>query len=226
MENKMSFQLKQTIGLAIVAAFISSSATAQVVDPQTPVPQPSVQPAVVNTAPPVTFGIKGGLNYSDLDLVDDTLPVKPVLGGIGGIFFGGNITSAIGMQIEALYSQRGAQDDLEEADAKVRLTYIDVPVTFHVGTSAANGARVHLFTGPQIAYKLDSEIINDLDGTTTDTSENIKDWDFGWTIGAGVSMQRVSLDARYTHGFTNINNTSGPEVKNRAVTVMVGIRLR
>ncbi len=172
------------------------------------------------------MGLKAGINYTDLKLEDDTLPVTWLLGGVGGVFVSGNLTSNIGMQVEALYSQRGAKDDLDAADAKIRLTYIDVPVTFHVGTSMSNGARVFLFTGPQVAYNIKSEIINDLDDTTTDNDDAIKDWEFGWTVGAGVAMQRVSLDARYTHGLSNINKTDGPTVKNQTLSVMVGIRLR
>lgn len=225
----MSFLLKQTLGAAIMATLVSSAAAAQVVDPQTPTSQPATQPAVVNSQTPmtpITFGIKGGVNYSDLKLEDDTLPVTWLLGGVGGVFVGGNVTSNIGMKVEALYSQRGAKDDLEGADAKIRLTYIDVPVTFHVGTSINDGARVFLFTGPQVGYNIKSEIINDLDDTTTDNDDAIEDWEFGWTVGAGVAMNRVSVDARYTHGLSNINKLEGPTVKNQTLAVMVGIRLR
>ena len=228
----MSVQLKKTLGAAIMATLMSSVAAAQVVDPQTPVNQPSTQPSSVNPQTsmtpmtPVTLGVKGGINYSNLKLEDDSLPVTWLLGGVGGLFISGNLTSNVGMQVEALYSQRGAKDDLDGADAKVRLTYIDVPVTFHIGTSINDSARVFLFTGPQIAYNIKSEIINDLDDTTTDNDDAIKDWEFGWTIGAGVAMDRISVDARYTHGLSNINQETGPSVKNQALAVMVGIRLR
>lgn len=225
----MSFQLKQSISMAILATLVTTSAAAQVVDPQTPVPQqPVAAQPMTDTTPmtPVTFGIKGGVNYSNLKLEDDSLPVTWLLGGGGGLFMGGNLTPNIGMKVEALYNQRGAKDDLDGADAKVRLSYIDVPVTFHVGTSMNNGARLFLFTGPQVGYSVKAEIINDLDDTTTDNDDAIRDWEFAWTVGAGVAMNRVSLDARYTHGLTNINDLEGPTVKNQTISVMVGIRLR
>ncbi len=226
MQINMSSLLKRTLGATIVVTLMSSAAAAQVVNSQAPVSQPSTQSAVNTGTPALTVAIKGGVNDSNLKLDDDSLPLTWLLGGVGGLSIGGNLTSNVGMKVEALYSQRGAKDDIENADAKERITYIDVPVTFHVGTSMNNGARVFLFTGPQVAYKIKSEIINDLDDTTTDTDEAIKDWEFGWTIGVGVAVQRVSLDARYTHGLTNINKTDGTPVKSQAVSVMVGIRLR
>jgi opacity protein-like surface antigen len=227
MEVTMSFCPRRVAGSALAVLVISSvSAFAQVTDPQRPVPQPA--PALTSGPAPLTVGVKAGVNYSTLALEqDELLPVKPVLGAVGGLFVGRQFSSGVGMQAEALFSQRGTQDDVPGAEATVRLTYIDVPVTVNMGTSTSSGARFYAFTGPQLGIKIKSELINKMIDETTDLDESFKSWDAGWTVGAGAEFNRILLDARYTFGLTDINKTDdGGWAKNRTLTVLVGVRLR
>lgn len=214
----MSFRPREMAGAALAVLIISVSASAQ------EVPVASASPA----SAPLTFGLKAGVNYATLALEqDELLPVKPVLGGAGGVFIGRQLSSGVGLQVEALFSQRGTQDDVPGAEATARLTYIDVPVTVRVGTSTSSGAQFYAFTGPQLGIKVKAELINEMLDQTTDLDEQFKSWDAGWTVGAGAELNRILLDARYTFGLTDINKSGeGGWAKNRTLTVLLGIRLR
>jgi len=171
---------------------------------------------------PVSAGIKGGINSATLSSDEDD-DLKRLLGGVGGVFIGRDISPNFGLQLEGLFSMRGAGfKDVD--DAKINLQYIDVPVLARVGSPSNNGPRFFAFTGPQASLKIKSEI--ELFGVTESLDDEVKSFDFGWVVGAGVDMQRFTLDARYTLGLMNIDDTGDDTVKNRTFSVMLGYRFR
>jgi outer membrane immunogenic protein len=207
MEKNMSFRFR-VITLALGAAIML----------------PSV--AAAQTAYPATFGLKAGVNSSTLSSDDDLLDVGSLWGAVAGAFIGKNMSDNLSLQLEGLFSQRGAKDNTFGDDAKIRLTYLDVPLTARFGSTTANNVHFHAFTGPQLGIKLSSKYTDDAD-SDVDLDDSVKSWDFGWTVGAGVEMNRVSLDARYTLGLTNIDESdSGSSLKNRTFTVLLGYRFR
>lgn len=186
---------------------------------------PSV--AAAQAVYPTTFGLKAGVNSSTLSSDDDLLDVGSRWGAVAGGFVGRNITDNLGIQLEGLFSQRGANDKTSGLDNSIRLTYLDVPLTARVGSTTGNNMHFHAFTGPQLGIKLSAKAKDDFLGTEIDLDDEVKSWDFGWTVGAGVEMNRVSLDARYTLGLTNIDNSdSDASLKNRTFTVLLGYRFR
>jgi opacity protein-like surface antigen len=156
------------------------------------------------------------------------LPIKATWGGIAGLFLVREVSPGLAVQLEALYSQRGVKDDVDSADATARLTYIDVPLTARWSSTATGPMRFHLFTGPQVGIKVKAEVINDQLDMTSSISDQIRAWDFGWTAGAGISRNRVSLDARYTVGLTDISavDEGDGSAKNRTFTLLVGVQFR
>ena len=183
--------------------------------------------AAAQSVYPTTFGLKAGVNSSTLSTDDDLLDVGSRWGAVAGAFVGKNITDNLGIQLEGLFSQRGANDKTSGVDNSLRLTYLDVPLTARFGSTSANNMHFHAFTGPQLGIKLSAKAKDDFLGTEIDLDDEVKSWDFGWTVGAGVEMNRVSLDARYTLGLTNIDNSdTDSSLKNRTFTVLLGYRFR
>lgn len=186
---------------------------------------PSV--AAAQSTYPATFGVKAGVNSSTLSSDDDLLDVGSRWGAVAGLFAGRNMSENLSLQLEALFSQRGANDKTSGSDTSLRLTYLDVPLTARFGSTTANNMHFHAFTGPQLGIKLSAKAKDDFLGTEIDLDDEVKSWDFGWTVGAGVEMNRISLDARYTLGLTNIDNSdSDASIKNRTFTVLLGYRFR
>ena len=142
------------------------------------------------------------------------------------MFVGGDVTSSFGFQVEGLYSQRGAKDNSEGSETKLRVTYIDVPVLARFGTSSASGMRFHVFTGPQASFLLSAEARNDDLDLTIDLKDEVESFDLGWTLGAGLEANRFLVDARYTMGLKNMSKDADNDIKNRTFTVMVGFRIK
>ena len=184
-------------------------------------------PVAAAAQTPITFGVKAGVTASTLSANDTAdLDVKTIWGAAAGVFLGKNLTPNLGLQLEGLVTQRGAKDNTFGGDAKIRLAYFDVPLTVRYGSTTTNETHYHIFTGPQIGFKLKAENTDDVFGTT-DIDDEVEALDFGWTLGAGVERNRLSLDARYTFGLMNINAASSDEpVKNRSFMVLIGFRLK
>lgn len=170
---------------------------------------------------PVSAGIKGGINSATLssDTEDD---LDQLIGGVGGVFIGRDINKNFGLQLEGLYSMRGAK--AEGGAAKIKLNYIDVPVLARFGATSASGIKAFAFTGPQASFNIKAEA--EAFGETVDLEDDVEKFDLGWTVGAGVEVNRFTLDARYTLGLMNIAKDETEDTKNRTFTVMVGIRLK
>lgn len=183
-------------------------------------------PAVAAAQTPVTFGVKGGVNIATIkqDDVEDDEDTKSLVGAVAGIFLGKQLTDNVGLRAEGLFSQRGAKDAEAGEDAKLKLTYIDVPVLLTFGPSpSSSNTRFNVFTGPQFSFNTKAEFEDSFG--TTDFDDQIKGNDLGWVFGAGIESGRFTADARYTLGLSNIAEFGG-DVKNRAFAVMVGVKLK
>lgn len=177
---------------------------------------------------PATFGFKAGVNSSTLSLNNSPIPeVSPIWGAVGGVFVGKNMSENFGLQLEALVSQRGAKEDASASVGTIRTNYLDVPLTARFGSTSSSNMHFHVFTGPQFGLLLQAEVTDEPLDVKRDIKDDLKSWDLGWTLGAGVEMNRLSLDARYTLGLTNINKfDSDGELKNRTFTFLLGYRFR
>lgn len=176
----------------------------------------------------MTGGLKAGISYSTLNLEgregESSLDLKRVLDAWGGLFVRRNMSDRFALQVEALIGQRGAEDDDNPPDGRFRLLYLDVPVTARLGTTTTSGLGLYVFTGPQFSVRLKAEELA-YEGGTRSIKDEIRSWDFGWTVGVGADVRRFSVDARYTHGILDINKTPGGWVRNSALNVLFGVAL-
>jgi hypothetical protein len=194
-------------------------------------------PVAAAAQPTLVAGLKGGVNSSTID-DDQDANLKQLLGGVGGVFVGADITRNFGIVAEGLYSQRGAKglapgeeigDFTTDLNIHLHINYIDVPVLARVGTTAnANGMRFFAFTGPQASFLLSAEAQAEFEGeeASVDVKEYVESLDFGWTLGLGLEAKRILVDARYTMGLRNMNATGESVLKNRTFTVMAGYRFK
>lgn len=183
-------------------------------------------PAAAAAQTTMTAGLKGGVNSSTIT-DEGNSSLKRLLGGVGGVFVGGDVTSNVGIQVEGLYSMRGAKDTSDATETTLRMNYIDVPVLLRVGTGSGSGMGFHVFTGPQVSYLLNAKATSG--ALSIDLKDDIEKIDFGWTLGVGVEANKFLVDARYTMGLKNMSKAGSgadSEVKNRTFAVMIGYRLK
>ncbi len=187
-----------------------------------------ILPVSARAQGPSTFGLKGGLTASTLNVEERRgIEVSSIWGAAAGIFVGKPLTDSLGLQIEALVSQRGARDETAGRSTTVRLAYLDVPVLLRVGNTQSDRLHAHAFAGPTFGFKLKADGPNDSIFGGGNTTGEVKAFDLGLTLGAGFDVDRISVDARYTFGLRNVAVApSDGVVKNRSFALLLGYRFR
>jgi hypothetical protein len=172
-----------------------------------------------------TFGIQGGINLGNLGVtsespgapsVSTSWLVAPALGGFVTFDFAG-----LPLQVEALYSVKGAAKvkTANVSASDFRLTYFEVPVSIPFYSFG----RFELFVGASFALKVDAKIKSG--PITTEADEYFNDSDIGLTGGVAYKRGNLVVSGRYTHGLFDVDPL-GDTVKNQALVVMVGWKLR
>jgi len=125
----------------------------------------------------VKFGIKGGINFSNMytDNVDD----ENVLTGFNvGFFAKAPITSFIALQPEINFTTKGSEltynNGFAQGKAKFRMNYIEVPLLLVVNLTK----NFNIHGGPYLAYLIDGNVKNDSDVNAFDFENNINNDDF------------------------------------------------
>lgn len=185
----------------------------------------ALMPAVAAAQSTTTtgFGVKAGVNSATIKADDsDSDDVKRLWGAAAGVFIARQINNNVGVQLEGLFSQKGAKADA--GDDKNRLTYLDVPFLVKVGPTTTNETHFHVFAGPQVSFKLKAEV--EEDGETFDIDDQVKGTDVAVVVGAMVERGRIHGDVRYAHGFSDIAKAGDIKIKNRVISVNIGVRLK
>lgn len=104
----------------------------------------------------VTFGIKGGINISNVyDSNQEDFDTDSKLGLAAGIFLGLPLSTYVGLQPELLYSQRGYKEtgSLFDSEFTRKTNYLDIPLLLAIKPSPV----LSLLAGPQFSFLLDGE---------------------------------------------------------------------
>lgn len=179
-----------------------------------------VAPASAQT----TFGIKGGLNTAFLS-GDSADGLDPRLGFAGGALLRFDVTPAIGVQAEALYSQEGAKEDAGADQGTYQFDYLDIPILVRVGVPISPYADAGLFVGPSIGIPLSGRFDSDVNDALDLDLDDAMNTDIGLTFGADYWSGPFGVDLRFTTGLTDAFDGVGlGDARNQAFTVTAGYR--
>lgn len=118
------------------------------------------------------------------------------------------------------------------------LDYFEIPILAVVSFPAGASSTFEIFAGPGVAFmssaKAKSKVTASFQGDTqtqsqsTDASDGFKGTDFVGVLGAGMSFQvgaqALFLEARWTPGFTEIDDTgTGQDWKNNGFAISAGV---
>jgi hypothetical protein len=173
------------------------------------------------------IGFKVGPTFSSMSIHPDEETDRTSLTSFGaGAFLRFGIGTGMALQLEALALTKGTRiaNDSLNIDVATKFDYIEVPITLMI----AIGTGPYAFVGPSLSFergcKVDSEVGGDefesncdnLLGEGTFTRRKL---DLGATGGLGLQMPfgpgMVLLEGRYTHGFSNINDSSDSDTRLR-----------
>jgi hypothetical protein len=170
----------------------------------------TVSNAQTNDSPAsgASFGIKGGVNFSNLytEDVDD----NNVLTSFNvGVFVSMPLTNFLSIQPEFLYSRKGAELVYDNAFAsgtgKFKLNYIEAPILLKVNLTK----NLNVHAGPYFAYLIDAQVTNESSSGNFDFEENIDNddfnkFDYGLSAGAGFDFESIGFGVRYNYGLSTV----------------------
>ncbi len=149
----------------------------------------------------VHFGIKGGLNASNLNITNNqgnNLDTK--IGFNAGLLAHIHAGKSFAIQPEVYYSSEGAQFKGTSPKTTYQLGYINVPVLGQY--MFGNGFRVE--AGPQVGFLINAK--TKMGSLSTDVKKNYKTTSFSIPVGVGyLTSYGLGFDARYNFGISNIN---------------------
>ena len=153
------------------------------------------------------FGLKGGVNISQLNFNDNTTTDSKV-GVHAGFLAHIHASKTWALQPELLYSLEGAQQKIGNSKVTINLNYLNVPVLLQYMFD--NGFRLE--GGPQIGFLLSAKTKT---GSVTVNNTSFKSTAFSIPLGLGyLTSSGVGLDARYVFGLSNINDSeNGPTIQ-------------
>lgn len=169
----------------------------------------------------IDFGVKGGINMSNIDGPGKT---KAKVGFNIGVSADYDFSYNMGIQTGLFVSTKGFKLKGEILDEKLsissNLVYLQLPVHFAYKIDVSPGTRVFLHAGPYAAYGVG--------GSTGDSDikafgkNGFKPFDAGLGIGAGVELGRLFFDLGWDFGLVNIARAG--DVKNQNAYLSVGYK--
>lgn len=151
-------------------------------------------------------GIKAGVNFAKVSGSDEDPGQR--IGAIAGAFLTIGMGSVFSIQPEVLFSMQGTKFSFGTA----KVDYVQVPLLLRIGSSSKAGASVYGLVGPSVGLYVRDE------GFTDD----LKRTDVGLVVGAGVTVSRLLVEARYTAGLTEFSKGT-TAYKHRVWSLMAGL---
>ena len=158
----------------------------------------------------VKFGVKGGLDLTELKLKNagEMFKAENKAGWFVGPTLKLSLAGGLGFDIAALYNQRESDLDVyyvnennaaEKID-KLKTKQIIVPLNVRYAIGLGSAFNIFGYAGPQVAFRLGDEV-----QTLTDAKNEVAEWrlknsNFSVNIGAGVTIENLQLSANYNIG--------------------------
>ena len=175
-------------------------------------------------------GVRGGLNMTTTSnsTEDGSAAADWQPRGVVGGYITWRVASWLLLQPEVLYAMKGAQQEEFGLTSKLLLDYLEVPVLARLSRGSPGGRTWYLVAGPAFGWLARAKARADFGGSTEeiDLNEDVERFDIGVAAGGGMEFGPLVVDARYTHGLSDIDkDTSDPvKVTNRAVSLTVGLK--
>jgi len=166
--------------------------------------------------PKFQFGLKGGVNLTSLSK-SGTFNSDNQAGYLGGIWmrFG---ALGFNFQPEAYITSKNVTVDGSTA----KFTSLDVPLLLG-GKVGALGFGTRFYTGPVVSFAINKD--QNFGTAAANASRlNYKDQNFAWQLGAGVDIQKISIDLRYEKGLSKQEYGTG-STKINLFNLSLGYRL-
>ena len=191
---------------------------------------------------PVTFSIRGGVNFSNLSVEGDGLASRT--GFHGGVNVDIPLLQSLYLSTGLYYTAKGysinvdddgASKNIYTAEYKAAGNYLELPVLASYRYDFSDNAQLQVNVGPYFAYGIGGKIkIKETDGVyssgqliTKEIEEEVdyfhddtNKFDVGLQIGAGMTFAKhIYLGVAYEFGFVNVID----DVKSKNSNFMISL---
>ena len=159
------------------------------------------------------FGLKAGLNLSDISNTSTAVDTKMKTGIYAGVTATIPVTESYSIKPELIYNQLGAKTDLYDfggivgaVSTTTKLEYLSLPIMLQYNLPS----NLYLEVGPEFSYMLSAnQSLNSIISPSTDINmDYLNRFNVGAGIGAGYNINKnLGISARYTLGLTGIGKS-------------------
>jgi hypothetical protein len=172
----------------------------------------------------ISYGARVGVNFADVSIdAGEDVPASGRKGLLAGVF----VTIPLGwltVQPEAIYTVKGTSIDIDGVTSDYIVDYVEVPVLARLRLLR----NAYVVAGPSMAFRLRARNRIPFGGSTEefDLEDDVEPFDLGIVGGVGLDAGRWVVDARYTHGLSDIDTDTSDDVRirNRVFSLSAGIR--
>ena len=172
----------------------------------------------------VKFGLKGGLNVTNMSLNSEVFDADNQT----GFFIGPTVKFTLpivglGIDASALYDQRDAKVKVEEGDgalveSKIKNQSINIPINLRYGVGLGSTASIYLFAGPQFGFNVgdkNQSLYKDL------AQWRLKSSTFSVNVGLGAMLlSHLQISANYNIACGKTGETTMSDVAGETVQQM------
>jgi hypothetical protein len=176
------------------------------------------------------FGVKTGIAISNI-FGRDVYDQKFRAGFSYGIFMTYGFSRTFAVQPELLFVMKGSKyvngrgsDAYRET---MSLEYVELPILVKYYLPLSRAFKVHVFAGPAPALNIRARVNSKFAGESQEeTLDNVMGVDVGLAAGAGIEIPfgsgQITFDARYTAGLTTLSKEADDNIRNGAVSFLLG----
>lgn len=182
----------------------------------------------------LTFGLKAGMNYSNVwDEKGQDFVADSKLGFAGGAFLGIPFGEFLGFQPEVLISQKGLQATGTLMGSPYSYTktttYLDIPLQLQLRPTEF----LSILVGPQYSYLMNQKTVytyglNSIEQEQEFSNDNYRKNILGFVAGADINISHIVVSGRMGWDFqTNHGDgsSSTPRYKNKWVQLTIGFKI-
>jgi len=177
------------------------------------------------------YGLKAGINFSNIASGQVNTDEIPRVGGLLGVFASFEISENIYFSPELTYSNQGSVRRFDENGSnftnRTHLNYINVPLLFQYYLNK----RFSIDLGPYVGFNINAKAVSRSGGDRFFSSiDGVNTIDAGIAGSINYSITRdYFITARYSRGFTSVfDNTAdafGLQARNSVFNISLGLYL-
>ncbi|WP_298071747.1 porin family protein [uncultured Bacteroides sp.] len=174
---------------------------------------------------PVTFGIRGGVNFAKQTASSDGYSFSPKnnVGFNFGVSVDIPMMESLYLQSGLYYTVKGYKLEEDGYTEKATPSYLELPILASYRYNFSEYTQLQVNFGPYLAYGIAGKYKwDDGDDDEDYFNDDIKKFDAGLAIGAGMIFGHIFVGINYDLGLTNILKDSEGTLKNKCLSINVG----